>query len=126
MGAKVSAEQKVRIVKKLMLGLAAAGILLAGCGGGSDTLSKVVGPNPISDVHSAVDRWNDNGWTEARKAEFRGQLRGTYPSLTASQASCLTDYYTGKFSYEQLTDPNRYPTASEEAAAEAAITSCLA
>ena len=115
----------MRNVKRVILGLAVAGILLAGCGGGNDTLAKVVGPNPISDVHAAIDRANDHGWTDTRRAAFAQQLVAKYPGLTTTQAACLTVYYTDTYSYQQLTDPNKYPTASEEAQSEAAITRCL-
>jgi hypothetical protein len=113
-------------VKKLILGLAAAGILLAGCGNGNDTLAKVVGPNPISDVHAAVNRFSDSGWNDGRKAAFAQKLYDEYSSsgLTLSVATCISDWYSKNFSWDDVTNPNRYPTASEEAAAEAAIERC--
>ena len=88
-----------------LLVAALALVVTGACGGGSDTLARVIGPNPISDTHDLVDRVTQNGWTDAQRGDLREQWRiASDDAYTIEEDDCVVGYLMDHFTPGELAD----------------------
>jgi len=89
-------------MKRLAVAVLPLAALFAGCGGGDDALSGVVGPNPLSDAHSIVNKLRAHGWSKADRSEVQGFLQGL--GADDETAQCLVDGFADHFTPEEFSN----------------------
>jgi hypothetical protein len=80
-------------MKRHLIAITALLLVTAACGGASDGISNVIGPNPISDGRAIVHRATSNGWSSGERNEIMRQWREESGDVfTEEEDECVINY----------------------------------